>query len=371
MAVREHSDPAGLSSAGLRVVELRPGDLRWQRYVSKHAEALPYHYPRWSQVLQETFGYRPAALGCVTDSGQLTGVLPLMEKRSLLAGVYLSSLPCTPFAGPCADDPASTRILLAGAAERVDSSSARWLQVKSVGSALGGPIAGFSQVAWDPSYVLDLPANASLIRLGNSRNHGNVLRLIRSARRQGVTVREATSLQDVRRWYRLYLETVRYHAIPPRPFRLFEVMWQVLEPQSRRLLLAENRAGGHAELLAGCLFLFGSRTVACGFNGRDRSQLGLRPNEAIHWKAINDACVAGLSRYDFGEVEPGNHGLARFKRKWGAYPVETCRSQYPPRRELERGLLGPSKFRTIAQRAWRRMPLPATGCLGGWIYRHL
>jgi hypothetical protein len=259
--------------------------------------------------------------------------------------------------------------LLRGAAARVDGSAARWLQVKVMSSVLSDPVDGFSQVAWDPTYLMDLPADPSQLKFRNARNHATIMRLVRQADRQGVIVREASSLADVRRWYRLYLETVRAHAIPPRPFRLFEAIWQVLAPEDRRLLLAEKHFGEKTELLAGCFYLSMGSTIVFAFNGRDRSQLHLRPNEAIHWKAITDACAAGFSRYDFGE--PCNGGLKRFKEKWGARPVGVYRYQYPQRRELERGVLGPGPLRDSAQWAWRRVPLPVTSWLSGWIYRHL
>ena len=372
MAVRESPHAHGTvgpDAVGRRIVELAPEDPRWQSYVSRSADALPYHYPAWSAVLHETFGFRPATLGCTDPAGQVTGILPLVEKRSLLTGLHLTSLPCSPSAGPVADDLASTRALLASAAARVDGSAARWLQVKVMSSALRSPVDGFSHVVWDPTYVLDLPADPAQLRFRNPRNHAAVMRLIRQADRQDVIVREASSLRDVRRWYGLYLETVRAHGVPPRPFRLFEAMWQMLAPEDRRLLLAEKHIGGKTVLLGGCFYLCAGQTMVFAFNGRDRTKPHLRANEALHWRAITDACAAGFGRYDFGE--PCNSGLQRFKEKWGTRPVGIYRYQYPRRRELERGALGPGSLRNTAERAWRHVPLPVTSRLGGWIYRHL
>src|SRR5215470_1883180 len=91
----------------LDVIDLDPEDPRWGDFVTGHPGALPYHHPAWSQVLQQTFGYRLAALGCTDATGRLTGVLPLVEKKSLLAKTHLASLPQTPTAGPLAIDRAS------------------------------------------------------------------------------------------------------------------------------------------------------------------------------------------------------------------------------------------------------------------------
>lgn len=279
------------------VIDLGPEDRRWGDFVAGQPGALPYHHPAWSHVLRETFGYRLAALGCTDATGRLTGVLPLAEKKGLLAGVHLSSLPNTHTAGPLAVDRASLGALLSGAAARVDHSTASWLQLRIEGPALDGLTGGFSGGTWLPSYVLDLPADPEQLRFGssrhNSRRNAAVRRNVRKAARLGVVVREASSFGDVRRWYRLYLVMMRAHGIPPRPLRLFEVIWDILTPLGMaRLLLAERSNGGPPQLLACFVFLAYNGVVYFAFHGQDPTQLEFRPNDAIHWSAITEACQA-------------------------------------------------------------------------------
>lgn len=360
----------------LDVIDLGPEDPRWRDFVAGQPGALPYHHPAWSHVLQETFGYRLATLGCTDPAGRLTGVLPLVEKKSLLAGVHLSSLPNTHTAGPLAIDRASLGALLSGAAARLDHSPASWLQLKVEGPALDGLASGFSGGSWLPSYVLDLPADPQHLWSGGSRHDSRrnaaLQRNVRKAARLGVAVREASSFADVRRWYRLYLVMMRAHGLPPRPLRLFEAIWDILTPLGvARLLLAERSSGGRPQLLAGSLFLAHNGAVFFAFHGHDPAQLEFRPNDAIHWSAITEACQAGRRRYSFGEVSSGNEGLARFKQKWGAAPVDLYRYYYPRQREAERGVLAAGPVRRSAESAWRHLPLPVTAALGRLIYGRL
>jgi hypothetical protein len=359
-------------SSGLRVTELSPEDPRWAEFAASRDEALPYHHPAWFQMLCAAYPYAPAALGCADDSGRLTGLLPLVRKKSLLAGEHLTSLPNTPVAGPLAADQASLRALLGAAAGQVDDGAARWLQLKSAGTGADGLVAGLGRLTWDPAYVTELPADPEQLRFGSSRNHSAILRAVRKAAKQGVVVREATSGADVRRWYPLYLRTMREHAAPPRPLRQFELMWDLLAPRGvLRLLLAERHAGGTTQLLSGSLFLQHAQTICYAFNGRDPAQLAFRPNDAIHWTAMQDGIAAGYRRYDFGEVSAGDTGLSRFKQKWGAVPVPLYRYHYPRQREVERGALRPGPARRAAESAWRRLPLPVTEFLGGWMCARL
>lgn len=364
--------PAGEPQGQFDVIDLGPEDLRWASFVAGHPGAAPYHHPAWSQVLKETFGYRLAALGCTDAAGRLVGVLPLAEKKSLLAGVHLSSLPNTPTAGPLAVSQGSLAALLGAAAARVDHSGASWLQLKVEGAAVDGVTHGLSGSVWGSTYVLDLPAHPDDLRFGCSRDRSKVQWCVRKATRLGVAVREASSVRDVRRWYRLYLETMRAHAVPPRPLRLFEVIWDMLVPAGlARLLLAERSTGHQPRLLAGSILLAHNTTLIYAFNGRDPTQLRYHPNDAILWQAITGACQAGFRRCDFGETSLTNRGLVRFKEKWGAEPVNLYRYYYPRHREVERGMLAPGPLRWAAESAWRRLPLAVTAVLGRSIYRRL
>ena len=98
----------------------------------------------------------------------------------------------------------------------------------------------------------------------------------------------------------------------------------------------------------------------------------LHPNDAIQWQAIHDAAREGFRRYDFGEVEIGNDGLAMFKSKWGAVSEPLFRYGYPAARELERGVLRRNSLvRRTAQAVWRRLPLSATEAIGDQLYKRL
>src|SRR5262249_49914574 len=141
------------------------------------------------------------------------------------------------------------------------------------------------------------------------------------AARLGVRVRPAETERELRGWYELYLDTMRWFVVPPRPYRFFELAWEHLRPQGLlRLLFAGRTEGGTATLGGGSLFLMFGQTVFYAFNGRRREELALRPNDALQWQAIHDACTAGFRRYDLGEVTHDRRGLADFKGKWGAEP---------------------------------------------------
>lgn len=354
------------------VVEVDPcGDVRWKNFVTAHPEGLIYHHPLWLQVLEQAYGYECFGLAYQNDVGELEGVLPVARSQSPLTGHQLSSLPRTPVAGPLALDTGRNTSLVEAAVRMTLFQPGTRLQLKSAKPLVDVDVMGLRSQVWDATYILMLPDNPMELRFGDARNHSRIRWAVRKAARLGVRVRPAEKEDEVRSWYDLYLDTMRWHAIPPRPYRFFEACWKLLGPAGHfRLLLAEYQEGPQRRLLAGSVFFMAGQTIFYAFNGRRRKDLSLRPNDAIHWRAIHDACYEGFRRYDFGEVVDDNRGLAQFKSKWSAEPSRLYRYYYPTQRELETGLLRPgTRTRRVVDAAWRRLPIKGTAVLGDFLHR--
>jgi CelD/BcsL family acetyltransferase involved in cellulose biosynthesis len=365
---------ASEASAAGRVVETDPfTDPRWESFVAGHPDAILYQHPRWLEVLQSAYGYELIPLAYEEPGGELGGVLPLLRTRGLFTGRRLSSLPHTPVAGPLASSDAAMSALLSAAVDRVRADGRTRLQLKVREPTLDGIVHGLSGVAWEPSYVLDLPDDSEHLRFGNTRNHGRIKWAVNKAGRLHVTARTAETEADLSAWYGLYLETMREHAVPPRPYRFFVSAWRTLAPHGQiRLLLAERTEGSQTQLLAGSLFLLFGSTVFYAFTGGSREHLWLRPNDLIQWHAIHDAAKEGFDRFDFGEVGRNDAGLADFKSKWGAVARPLYRYYYPAGVGAEESWAGGrlEPLRRPAMTAWKRLPLRVTAVVGGWIYRY-
>jgi len=292
--------------------------------------------------------------------------------RGLFTGRRFSSLPRTPVAGPLAYDNQAMAVLVRAAVERTRSEPGAQLQLKTISNPLDGLVDSVVSVPWRETYVLELPERPELIRFGNSRNHARIKWAINKATRLGVQVSQADTEHELRAWYELYLDTMRWVAVPPRPYRFFKVAWEQLRPRRlMRLLLANHHAGGRSRLIAGSLLLMFGKTVFYAFTGWRREELSLRSNEVIQWRAIHDACAEGYRYYDFGEVTRDNQGLAEFKSKWGTEAQWLYRYYYPAPRELEISILdSPGRTHQLMSAAWRRLPLKATVLLSDLAYRY-
>jgi len=360
----------------MRVIDIDAQDPRWDAFVNDHPAALIYHHPAWLHVLEREYGQDSICLACEDAAGAIHGILPLAWTKGLplgptvRTGRRLSSLPRTPVAGPLSTDEHATTALVGAAIDLVRDRPGTRLEMKPSATFSMDSARGLTCMPWRTAYVLTLPGPSGELRFGNSRNRARLKWAVRKAIRLGVAVRLAETREDLRSWYELYLETMRTHMTPPRPFRLFDAMWEVLRPRGlMRLLIAERER----RLIAGSLYLTFGSTVFYAFNGCRRSELRLRPNDFIQWHAIETFRRAGFREYDLGEVSSGNGGLAEFKAKWGADERQLYRFYFPQPR-VERledpstDSLGPQK---ILEAGWRCVPLGVTAAVGDAVYRFL
>lgn len=363
----------------MRVTEVDPRrDARWDDYAIAHPQGSVYHRAAWLDVLSGDYGERFVNL-LAQEGDEVVGVLPLCRTRGLPlgiggadAGARLTSLPRSPVGGPLVSSDEAAVALAEAARERARAAGVR-LQLKppaQLGDALDGIL---QRVQGDTSYVLELPDEGEELRFGSAHNHGVIRRGVGKAARSGVEIRPAEDERDLRDWYRLYLETMRRHVAPARPYRFFRSMWQLLRPAGMlQLLLAEQRSDGPPRMLAGCLFLMSGPTVVFAFNGRREEKLVVRPNDALHWHAIHEGHRRGFRRYDFGDVDDANPGLAQYKLKWGAGAQRLYRYHDPPLERVgARAVPGSGHAARMARAGWQRVPLGVTARVGDLLYRYI
>jgi hypothetical protein len=396
------SSTTATSSAGsaLQTIQLDfRNDLRWDKFVLSHSEGLIYHHSNWLIALEEEYGEKCVSLACVDPARQVRAVLPLFPTRGLpfsigrhSTGRRLSSLPRTPVAGLLADGSDAASEIVRAAMELAHDGRLQ-LELKSRASGLDQLADGLTCLPWRFSYLEELPPvgdaapwtefceNLRLprdcgpckgcrrLRFGNAKQQHRVNWAVNKAIKLGVEVREADTEDDLAMWYRLYLQTMRHKAVPPRSSRFFKSLWSTLRPKGQmRLLLAEQKKGPRTKLVAGSICLKFGQTAFYAFTGCNPRDLYLHPHDLIQIEAIRDACKNGFRWYDFGEVSEDNESLAQFKGKWGTHPKPLFRYYYPALEECHKskGALTDS-----ARKLWRALPERATAILGDLIYRFM
>jgi CelD/BcsL family acetyltransferase involved in cellulose biosynthesis len=336
---------------------LPPADERWADFVRHHPAALPFHLPSWSLVLGESYGFRPFVLAVADEEGGITGGMPVMEIRGRINGSRWVSLPFTDRCPPLASDQATAARLVRLAEQARKLANIQRLEVH-------GDLPGTEVVHRrlpGIGHVLPLSPDPSVTFRGFSRSQ--VQRNVLKAERSGLTVRRATTREDLTDlFYGLHLRTRRRLGVPVQPRRFFDLLWRRIIASGGGFVLLASR-DGHP--IAGAVFLTAGRTVIYKYGASEPSAWPLRPNNLIFWHAIRWSCENGFAEFDFGLSDVGNRGLRNFKNGWGAIEeslVYATLGAEPPR-SLQAGAL-------LLSPLIRRTPLWLCRVVGETAYRY-
>ncbi|MFA5867783.1 MAG: peptidoglycan bridge formation glycyltransferase FemA/FemB family protein [Actinomycetota bacterium] len=148
---------------------------------------------------------------------------------------------------------------------------------------------------------------------------------IRLAARKGVSVRQGSTDKDINEFYKILEVTGKRDGFLIRSQAYFKTMYEVMAPRDMiRLFLADYDGKVVAATIAiafsdKCWYVYG----ASGNEYRN-----VMPNHALQWAMIKWAKERDCPVYDFRGVpcdlspEHPLHGLVRFKKGFGAYPVK-------------------------------------------------
>jgi hypothetical protein len=369
-------DPIAALPGGNEIVQIDDpaSDPRWDAYVREHPHATPYHLAAWARVLAAAYRFKPAHLALESRQGEIRGVLPIVWGNGMISGPRLNSLPGLQWGGPLAATVEDETRLVAAACQRVEEGDARRLGMQSTRSGYERAVPGLTWSEGMPSWRVEMPSCFEDFRKQLKGHSKNAFRSLKKADAAGVSVREVTSEADLKRFYRLYLKTMRRHRSIPRAYKQFVLAWRLLEPAGVMKLLVAEQDG---RMLAGGVFNFFGDTVDLMYNASDPRRLDRRPNHAIYADAMRRAIEGDYRYVDFGGSRDGT-SLASFKQQWCTeavpmfdYSFRSAGSEATAERTMrvKRRVRTDDSFPLA--RAWAHAPLLLTRGAGRLIYSYV
>jgi CelD/BcsL family acetyltransferase involved in cellulose biosynthesis len=281
-------------------------DPRWRMLVDSRDDATGFHDAGWMQTLVDAYGFDAFVVGRLEGSAMVAGtpMVSLGRRRSR----RWVALPFTDECPPLGDATHVGTLVHAlddlRVARGIDSVELRG----RVEAPLGTPV----RVGVTHELTLDQDPARVRAKLHPSQARRNVDR----AAREGVTVTFDTDREALlETFYRLHLLTRRRQGVPIQPRRFFARLWEHVVAPGRGFVLVARLRDRPA---AAAVFLDSKRTLTYKFGASDPELLGVRPNHAVFWAAIEWACLAGRTTFDLGRTDAENAGLRAFKASWGA-----------------------------------------------------
>jgi serine/alanine adding enzyme len=323
----------------------------WEAYVDARGDAAGYHSWRWQRVFAGAFGHEPVYL-IAREGGVITGVLPIVQIKSLLFGRTLTSLPFVNYGGVMADAPETARALVGAAAEQALTRKCSHVELRHV----------------DRQFA-DLPSKQHKVAMRLKTGPGmwdgldrKVRNQIRKAEKSGLTVERGGEglVQD---FYSVFARNMRDLGTPVYSRRLFE---EVLRTFPDRAQIHIVRLNGLP--IAGGVTYRTAQMVQLPWASSLRSYNTLCPNVLLYWDAIQYAVECGARVFDMGRSTP-NEGTFKFKAQWGAEPVP-LHWEYQLMSQGELPNLSPANPKyQFAIAVWQKLPLAVTLRVGPMIVR--
>lgn len=300
-------------SRGLKYTH--PSESKWEEIVASSENAYFFHTPAWAKIMEETYGHETA-----TRLYEITGneiLVPMMKHKrygfctfSSMAGGY----------GGIFSTSALTPDIIKKVLKDIVGGKSLLLNI-SLPPFVDLPIredAFVKEVNSEWNYTHVLPLEQGFEYLWKKRFVGKTRTAVRKAEKSGVKVLEASLLENVRQFYKLYVETSRRWgvSIPSQPLRFYENLYKFGSPYVRLTLAIKDDVA-----IGGLVNLYYAKNVFCWMNAFLKEYAAFVPVKLLMKESIEQACNESYRLYNFGAS--GNlEGVRKFKESFGAEKAE-------------------------------------------------
>ena len=328
-------------------------DPRWQPFVAGSNSTI-FHHTEWLRLLSSQYRYAMRAFCVVDEQDRIVAGLPCAHIASRLTGKRLVALPFSDLCPVATLDTAGDDAVKLLVSSVRDQHSRLQINVEVRDVVPGLPTSGKEFY----HHEIRLNSDIETIRAGLRQN---IRRDIKRAEREGITVRQGTSVNDLDAFYALHLQTRRRQGVPTQPKRFIRRFAGLFEAGLGFVLLAEYEGVP----VASAVYLHWGDTLTYKYGASTPEHLKKRPNHAIFMEAIRWGCERGMTTIDLGRTDLDNPGLRAFKQGWGGDERRLAYSSLS-RTPSGDGTGVPRLARTLITRT-----PPVTGRLAGLaLYRH-
>ena len=321
----------------------------WNEFLAGHERASICHDPRWGGVMQSVYGNRPYYLTAKRD-GEITGVVQIVEQRSLAFGAHGCSLPYFDASGILCTDDESRQALLEQLRQLRREMKVRWIELRD-----------YAQT--DPS----LPERTDKLTMQLdlcddpdelwSKFKPKVRNLIRKAEKADAqTAQGGAELLD--EFFGVYLRNMRDLGSPPHSKRFFRAIIDAFGDAVRLFVVRQE---GNAT--AASFTLCDRATMWVPWAGTDWRYRQSSPSMLQYWEMLAEACRRGMKTFDFGRCTVDS-GTYRFKKQWEPREIPLVWQFVMDENDALPDLRHDSPSYRMMTAAWKRLPLWAAATLG-------
>jgi len=339
----------------------------WDAYVLGHEDGLAYHQYAWKEAVAAAYHFKARYL-VAEKTGDICGVLPMIDFKRPLGGHSFVSLPYCDQGGCLADDPDIATALMVRARALADADNVESIELRQVGRQNGTQLGRQDDCDYQSvegqkvRMILDLPTSSSLLLAGLK---SKLRSQIRKPARDGL-VAVLGGLELVPEFYQIFSENMRALGSPVHSRKWIESIVKYYAMRARVGLVYTPEG----EPAAGGVILLHGKSVSIPWASSLRKFNKLNPNMLLYWNFLAFAADQGFGRFDFGRSTPGE-GTYRFKAQWGARPVALDWRRIGHQGVKKLASTQKSELRGQAENIWKHLPLALCNTCGPLLRRYV
>ena len=326
----------------------------WNAFVLSNPEGTFFHRFEWASVLRGAFGHRPHFLLAETG-GSITGLLPLVEVKSILFGHALVSTPFCVYGGILAGTEAANEALRHHACELAQKLGVDYLEMRNL-----------------RRQHPDWPAKdlyCTFRRKISADSEKNMLAIPRKQRamvRKGIQKGlQVTMDNDVAAMYQMYSESLRNLGTPVFSRHYLELLHRSFGSDVE-ILTVRNEGAAVSSVLS---FRFRDEILPY-YGGGSEAARTLAANDFMYWQVMERAREQGLKVFDFGRSKIGT-GAFDFKSHWGFEPQPLFYEYFLVNAKQMPNLSPANPKYAPLIGAWKRLPVAVANSMGRFVAPYL
>lgn len=339
----------------LKIRELtEPDFVLWDTFVDRSPEATFFHRAGWKTVMDRAFGH-PTFYLYAERNGEIEGILPLCQIKSLLFGNALASMPFCVYGGIVSSNDEAASVLRQAACDLADRLKVDALELKNQKP---------SGQSWPTKelYVtfrkeIDQDPEANLKAIPRKQRA-----MVRKGIKAGLVSETDKGWQ---RFYKIYSESVRNLGTPVFPVKLFHTLVQVFGDDCRTLMITHEGRD-----VAGVMSFYFRDEVLPYYGGSIAEARSLKANDFMYWELMRKSGEEGIRIFDYGRSKVGT-GSYSFKKNWGFVPEPLYYEYYLVKSATIPEINPTNPKYQFFIKAWRKLPLPVANFIGPFLARNL
>ena len=333
----------------------------WDNYVLSHSEGTPFHLSYWLKTIYETYKFEPLLFVQKDRNNQITGLIPSFYIKSFLIGNRIVSIPFSDYGGPLFDDCEKINDSLGMLIEKFKNKVKYFEFRSSLPKNNGNNCYNYYK-----RHILELSKDPADVK--KKINKRTIQYSIRKAIKSGVEIEENNTIDGIMNFFRLNSLTRKKHGVPRQPKKYFINLFENMVKKDIAYAIFANI---NAKIVAGSIFFKFNNTIHYKYNASDPEYLkSYKPNHLLTWYAIEKACIDGFQYLDFGRTSPDNKGLMRYKKMWGAEPID-CHYNYYPEVMGVTSMQEDGFLYKLLTRSWKLLPSFIDSQISYRIYKHM